>query len=44
VVLVYSETHPGIKTALDRELQIKKWTKAKKEALVKGNLELLKRL
>lgn len=44
VSLVYSETFPDIKTAINRELQVKKWTKTKKEALIKGDLELLKKL
>lgn len=44
VSLVYSEAYPDIKTAMNRELQVKKWTKAKKEALIKGDLELLKKL
>lgn len=44
VTLVYSEIHPDIKAAMNRELQVKRWTKAKKEALVKGDLELLKKL
>ena len=44
VALVYSETHPDIKSAMNRELQVKRWTKAKKEALVIGDLELLKKL
>ena len=44
VSVVYKETYPDIKTATNRELQVKKWTKAKKEALVVGDLELLKRL
>ena len=44
VSLVYSETYPNIRTAMNRELQVKKWTKTKKEALVKGDLELLKKL
>ncbi len=42
--LVYKETYPDIKTSMNREFQVKKWTKAKKEALVKGDLELLKKL
>lgn len=37
VILVYSENYPDIKTAMNRELQVKKWTKAKKEALIKGD-------
>lgn len=44
VSLVYSEEYSNIKTAMRRELQIKKWTKAKKEALVKRDLNLLKKL
>ena len=44
VKLVYSEDYPDIKSAMNRELQVKKWTRAKKEALIKGDLELLKRL
>lgn len=44
VVVVYSETYPDIKTAMIREFQVKKWTKLKKEALVSGHLELLKKL
>ena len=44
VNLVYSETYADIKTAMSREYQIKKWTRAKKEALIEGNLELLKKL
>ena len=44
VKLVYSEEYDNIKSAMQREWQVKKWTKAKKEALVKGNLKLLKSL
>ena len=44
VSLVYSETYPDIKTAINRELHVKKWTKVKKEALIKGGLEFLKKL
>jgi len=44
VNLVYSESYPEIKTAMNRELQVKKWTKAKKEAMIKGDLKLLKKL
>jgi putative endonuclease len=32
--LVYTEEHPDIKSAMRRELQIKKWAKAKKEKLI----------
>ena len=44
VRVVYSEEFPDIKAAMNRELQIKKWTKAKKEALIAGDLKLLKTL
>ena len=44
VRVVYSEEFPDIKTAMNREFQVKKWTKAKKEALINGDLELLKTL
>jgi len=44
VKVVYSETYPDIKTAMHRELQIKRWTKANKEALIAGDLKLLKTL
>lgn len=44
VKVVYTEKYPDIKSAMNRELQIKKWPKAKKEALVSGDLELLKKL
>jgi len=42
--LVYSEKYSTRKEAMQRELQLKRWTKAKKEALITGNLELLKKL
>jgi putative endonuclease len=32
-VLVYSEIHPTLGSARRREIQLKKWTRAKKEAL-----------
>ncbi|KKR63884.1 MAG: hypothetical protein UU05_C0059G0004 [Candidatus Curtissbacteria bacterium GW2011_GWA1_40_47] len=38
------EKYLDIKSAMNRELQVKKWTRAKKEALIKGELELLKKL
>lgn len=40
LTLVYSETYTNIQTAMSREFQVKKWTKEKKEALVRGDLEL----
>ena len=42
--LVYSEEYPTRLEAMRREFQLKKWTKAKKEALIAGNLKLLKEL
>jgi putative endonuclease len=42
--LVYSENFATRSEAMRREAEIKKWTKAKKEALVAGNRELLKGL
>jgi putative endonuclease len=44
VVLKYSETFSTLKEARARENEIKKWKKAKKEALIAGDKELLKRL
>lgn len=42
--LVYSEPHPTLSSACKRELQLKKWSRAKKEALIAGNIDELKRL
>ena len=36
--LVYSESFPTFSEARKREAQIKRWTRAKKEALVAGNM------
>jgi putative endonuclease len=44
VVLAYSETHATRDDALKRERQLKRWVRAKKEALISGDLALLKRL
>ena len=44
VKLVYSEEYSNLQLAMKREWQIKKWTKAKKEALVSNNISELKRL
>lgn len=40
--LVYSEQFQTLKEAMNREKQLKKWTRAKKEALIANNLDLLK--
>ena len=42
--LVYSEKYPTRKEAMKREVQLKRWTKAKKEALINGSLKSLKPL
>lgn len=42
--LVYQEVYLTRLEAMRRELQLKKWSKAKKEALVKGELKLLEKL
>ncbi|MCL5784338.1 MAG: GIY-YIG nuclease family protein [Patescibacteria group bacterium] len=42
--LVYQEDYPTRVEAMRREYQLKHWTKAKKEALISNNLELLKKL
>ena len=44
VKLVYSEKYQTRKEAMQREIQLKKWPKAKKEAIIAGSLELLKKL
>ena len=42
--LVYFEKFTTRAEAMRREKQIKGWTRAKKEALIKGDFELLKKL
>lgn len=44
IKLVYSEEFQDISSARKRESQVKKWTRAKKEALVSCNIAELKRL
>ena len=44
VTLVYHEPATSKATAMKREQQIKHWSKAKKEALVRGDLLSLKKL
>ena len=41
VELVYVERYERIVEAIARELQLKKWTRRKKEALIRGDLESL---
>lgn len=42
--LVYVEEYPTQLEAMRREHQLKGWTRAKKEALIAGDLAFLKRL
>ncbi len=42
--LLYKELYHTRSQALNREAQIKRWTRRKKLALIKGDLELLKRV
>lgn len=42
--VVYTETYPTLLEVMRREKQLKGWTRAKKEALIAGNLSLLKKL
>ncbi len=44
VALVYSEELPKIEEARTREAQVKDWTRAKKEALIRGDVETLRKL
>ena len=44
VALVHSEEFETFVEARKREAQIKRWSRAKKEALVSGNLDTLRRL
>ena len=44
VKLVYYEEYQTIEDAFARERQIHGWTRAKKEALIKGDVQLLKQL
>ena len=42
--VAYSEDYPTQLEAMRREKQLKGWTRAKKEALISGDLERLKQL
>jgi len=44
VKLVYSEKYLTRKAAMQREAQLKRWSCSKKEAIIAGSLELLKKL
>ncbi len=41
--IVYSESYPTRAEAMRRERQLKGWTRTKKKALIRGDLETLKR-
>ncbi len=44
IKVVYTEKYETRKEAEKRESQIKKWTRAKKKALIEGNIKLLIKL
>jgi predicted GIY-YIG superfamily endonuclease len=44
VTVVYTERQPTRLAAVSRERQLKRWTRAKKEALIAGDLARLKQL
>jgi predicted GIY-YIG superfamily endonuclease len=44
VKLIYTECFQTIEESMRREIKIKKWSRAKKEALATGNTEKLKAL
>jgi predicted GIY-YIG superfamily endonuclease len=44
VRLAHVERHPSRESAVARERQIKGWTRDKKEALIRGDLDMLHRL
>jgi len=44
VAIVYTEEHPTFADARRREVKVKRWSRAKREALVMGDMAALKRL
>jgi predicted GIY-YIG superfamily endonuclease len=44
IEMVYAEEHSSIRGAKNRELQLKRWSRAKKEALIAQDLGRLKRV
>ena len=44
VEMVYAEEHSTARGARDREVQLKRWSRIKKEALIAQDLERLKRI
>jgi len=41
--MVYTERHVTLESACARERQLKRWTAAKKQALIAGDMKQLKR-
>ena len=44
VVLKYNESYPIKESAVKREVQLKNWSRAKKQALISGDIANLKKL
>ena len=44
ISLAYTEEYPTYKEAFRREQQVQRWSRAKKEALIRGDVYELKRL
>ncbi|MBI4775249.1 MAG: GIY-YIG nuclease family protein [Deltaproteobacteria bacterium] len=44
VVLRYAESHPSKEAAVQRERRLKKWSRAKKQALINGDTATLKEM
>lgn len=44
VEMVYAEEHATFRSAKEREVQLKRWARTKKEALIANDLKSLKRL
>ncbi|OGP91653.1 MAG: hypothetical protein A2156_15405 [Deltaproteobacteria bacterium RBG_16_48_10] len=44
IALIYSEEYETFSEARRREAQVKRWSRAKKEALVSGDLAMLQKL
>jgi predicted GIY-YIG superfamily endonuclease len=44
VEMVYAEDHKSVRSAKRREIQLKHWSRSKKEALIAQDLKRLKRL
>ncbi|MBI2901521.1 MAG: GIY-YIG nuclease family protein [Planctomycetes bacterium] len=42
--VLWTEIHPSLESARRREVQLKRWSHAKKQALIDGDVERLKRL